>query len=165
LAKGLNLNLSKKGAGVSYSPLKGLRVGLGSRGLRFTFTMPGTGVSYVKEFSIPFFKKKLAKRAKDAEAKKALEAQETEAATAGNIDEAAIEEAKRILAAAGQLPAQEPVAPVAPIAAAPVVPAAPVAAPVIVEPVVAAPAPVVEATPEFTGATYAEKEQEFFGVD
>ena len=42
------LNLSKRGAGVSVG-VKGARVGIGPRGVRTTLSVPGTGISYVKE--------------------------------------------------------------------------------------------------------------------
>jgi Protein of unknown function (DUF4236) len=46
LFPGLTLNLSKRGAGVSVGP-PGARVSAGPRGLAATFTLIGTGLSYV----------------------------------------------------------------------------------------------------------------------
>ncbi|WP_353894195.1 DUF4236 domain-containing protein [Proteinivorax hydrogeniformans] len=48
LGKGVRLNLSKRGVGVS-TGVKGARVGIGPRGVRQTVSVPGTGVSFVKE--------------------------------------------------------------------------------------------------------------------
>ncbi|WP_350342646.1 DUF4236 domain-containing protein [Proteinivorax tanatarense] len=48
LSKGVRLNLSKKGVGVS-TGIKGARVGVGPRGVRQTVSIPGTGMSFVKE--------------------------------------------------------------------------------------------------------------------
>ena len=44
IAKGINLNLSKSGIGMS-AGVKGLRVGTGPRGGRVTASLPGTGIS------------------------------------------------------------------------------------------------------------------------
>lgn len=48
LTKGIRLNLSKSGIGVS-ARVKGYRVGVGPRGFRTTASIPGTGLSYVKQ--------------------------------------------------------------------------------------------------------------------
>lgn len=45
IVKGVNLNLSKSGVGVS-AGVKGLRVGTGPRGTRTTVSIPGTGISH-----------------------------------------------------------------------------------------------------------------------
>jgi hypothetical protein len=45
IAKGINLNLSKSGIGMS-AGVKGFRVGAGPRGARVTGSIPGTGVSH-----------------------------------------------------------------------------------------------------------------------
>ena len=42
------LNLSKKGVGIS-AGVKGARIGVGPRGVKTTLSVPGTGMSYVKE--------------------------------------------------------------------------------------------------------------------
>ena len=47
LGKGVNLNLSKSGMGMSVGT-KGMRVGTGPRGTRATLGIPGTGISYSK---------------------------------------------------------------------------------------------------------------------
>ena len=44
IAKGISLNLSKSGIGMS-AGVKGLRFGTGPRGSRFTASLPGTGIS------------------------------------------------------------------------------------------------------------------------
>lgn len=48
LGGGVRLNLSKSGVGVS-AGVKGARVGIGPKGSRTTLSVPGTGLSYVKE--------------------------------------------------------------------------------------------------------------------
>ncbi|MCC5909971.1 MAG: DUF4236 domain-containing protein [Clostridiaceae bacterium] len=48
LGKGFRVNLSKSGVGIS-GGTKGFRVGVGPRGTRTTASIPGTGISYVKE--------------------------------------------------------------------------------------------------------------------
>ncbi|SDK07685.1 DUF4236 domain-containing protein [Natronincola ferrireducens] len=48
LGKGVRLNLSKSGVGLS-GGVKGFRVGVGPRGIRTSTSIPGTGISYVKE--------------------------------------------------------------------------------------------------------------------
>lgn len=48
LGGGVRLNLSKKGVGIS-GGVKGARIGVGPRGVRTTTSIPGTGVSFVKE--------------------------------------------------------------------------------------------------------------------
>lgn len=50
LGKGIRLNISKSGFGVS-GGVKGFRVGVGPRGTRMTASVPGTGISYSKQFS------------------------------------------------------------------------------------------------------------------
>lgn len=50
LGKGIRLNVSKRGVGIS-GGMKGFRVGVGPRGVRTTTSIPGTGISYVKEKS------------------------------------------------------------------------------------------------------------------
>lgn len=45
LGKGVRLNVSKKGLGIS-AGVKGFRVGTGPRGTRATASIPGTGISY-----------------------------------------------------------------------------------------------------------------------
>lgn len=47
LAKGINLNLSKSGIGIS-AGVKGARIGTGPKGTRATLSIPGTGISYSK---------------------------------------------------------------------------------------------------------------------
>ena len=49
LGKGVNLNLSKSGIGMSVGT-KGMRVGTGPRGSRFSANIPGTGIGYEKRF-------------------------------------------------------------------------------------------------------------------
>lgn len=51
LGKGVRLNISKSGVGIS-GGVKGFRVGMGPKGLRTTASIPGTGISYVKENSL-----------------------------------------------------------------------------------------------------------------
>jgi hypothetical protein len=46
---GARINLSKSGVGISVG-VKGLRVGTGPRGARITASIPGTGLSYTKQF-------------------------------------------------------------------------------------------------------------------
>jgi tetratricopeptide (TPR) repeat protein len=48
LGKGIRLNISKKGLGMS-AGVKGFRVGVGPRGTRLTAGIPGTGLSYSKQ--------------------------------------------------------------------------------------------------------------------
>lgn len=45
IAKGVHLNLSKSGIGVS-AGIPGARIGIGPRGVRKTIGIPGTGLSY-----------------------------------------------------------------------------------------------------------------------
>lgn len=47
LAKGVNLNFSKSGIGIS-AGVKGARIGTGPKGTKATFSVPGTGISYSK---------------------------------------------------------------------------------------------------------------------
>lgn len=47
LGKGVNLNFSKSGIGMSVGT-KGMRVGTGPRGTKATLGIPGTGISYTK---------------------------------------------------------------------------------------------------------------------
>jgi TolA-binding protein len=61
LGKGVRLNFSKSGVGVS-AGVKGYRVGVGPRGVRKTVSIPGTGISYVEEKSF----KSLAREGKSA---------------------------------------------------------------------------------------------------
>ncbi|SET16180.1 Protein of unknown function [Natronincola peptidivorans] len=61
LGKGIRLNISKSGLGVS-SGVKGLRMGVGPRGIRTTASIPGTGISYVKEKSLKQSKSSKEKR-------------------------------------------------------------------------------------------------------
>lgn len=58
LGKGFRLNISKSGIGVS-GGVKGARVSVGPRGVRRTFSIPGTGISHTKTYSA----KKLKRRA------------------------------------------------------------------------------------------------------
>ena len=51
LGKGVRLNISKRGLGVS-AGVKGARVGIGPRGVRKTYSIPGTGISHVEERSL-----------------------------------------------------------------------------------------------------------------
>lgn len=48
MAKGINLNLSKSGIGIS-AGVKGFRIGAGPRGVRATTTIPGTGISFSQQ--------------------------------------------------------------------------------------------------------------------
>ena len=48
IGKFLHVNLSKRGVGFSVG-VKGARIGIGPRGRRTTLSVPGTGLSYVKE--------------------------------------------------------------------------------------------------------------------
>ena len=50
IGKYIRLNISRSGIGFS-AGVKGLRIGTGPRGTRFTASLPGTGLSYVKQFS------------------------------------------------------------------------------------------------------------------
>ena len=50
LGGGVRLNVSKRGVGVS-AGVKGARIGIGPRGTRVTTSIPGTGLSYQKEYS------------------------------------------------------------------------------------------------------------------
>ena len=50
IAKGVNLNLSKKGVGISFG-VKGAHVGIGPRGVRTSVGIPGTGIRYEKQSS------------------------------------------------------------------------------------------------------------------
>lgn len=56
LGGGTRLNISKSGFGLS-TGIKGFRVGVGPKGVRTTASIPGTGISYIKQSS---FKKKKA---------------------------------------------------------------------------------------------------------
>lgn len=47
LAKGVNLNLSKSGVGIS-AGVPGVRMGVGPRGTKTTVSVPGTGIRYEK---------------------------------------------------------------------------------------------------------------------
>lgn len=58
LGKGFRLNISKSGIGVS-GGVKGARVSVGPRGVRRTFSIPGTGIRHTKTYSA----KKLKRRA------------------------------------------------------------------------------------------------------
>lgn len=58
LGKGFRLNISKSGIGLS-GGVKGARVSVGPRGVRRTFSIPGTGISHTKTYSA----KKLRRRA------------------------------------------------------------------------------------------------------
>lgn len=49
LGKGVNLNFSKSGIGMSVGT-KGMRVGTGPRGSRISANIPGTGIGYTKTF-------------------------------------------------------------------------------------------------------------------
>lgn len=49
LGKGVNLNFSKSGIGMSVGT-KGMRVGTGPRGSRISANIPGTGIGYSKQF-------------------------------------------------------------------------------------------------------------------
>ena len=49
LGKGVNLNLSKSGIGMSVGT-KGMRVGTGPRGSRISANISGTGIGYSKQF-------------------------------------------------------------------------------------------------------------------
>lgn len=49
LGGGVRLNVSKKGIGASVG-VKGLRVGVGPKGTRVTASIPGTGLSYQKQY-------------------------------------------------------------------------------------------------------------------
>ncbi|MDR5659477.1 DUF4236 domain-containing protein [Serpentinicella sp. ANB-PHB4] len=51
MGKGMRLNLSKRGVGVS-AGVKGFRVGVGPRGIRKTTSIPGTGISHVTEHKL-----------------------------------------------------------------------------------------------------------------
>lgn len=51
LGKGVRMNISKSGVGLS-GGIKGFRVGAGPKGIRTTASIPGTGISYVKERSL-----------------------------------------------------------------------------------------------------------------
>ena len=51
LGGGTRLNISKSGIGIS-SGIKGLRVGVGPKGLRTTASIPGTGIRYTKQKSL-----------------------------------------------------------------------------------------------------------------
>ena len=50
IGKYIRLNISRSGIGFS-AGVKGLRIGTGPRGTRFTASLPGTGLSYVKQLS------------------------------------------------------------------------------------------------------------------
>ena len=56
IAKGVNLNLSKKGIGMSVG-VKGARVGIGPRGVKTSVGIPSTGVRYEKQHSLKAEKK------------------------------------------------------------------------------------------------------------
>ncbi|TYQ18265.1 UNVERIFIED_CONTAM: anaphase-promoting complex subunit 3 [Acetivibrio alkalicellulosi] len=51
VGKSMRLNVSKSGIGMSVG-VKGARVGIGSRGIRQTYSIPGTGLSYSKQTSL-----------------------------------------------------------------------------------------------------------------
>ena len=61
LGKGFKLNISKSGVGLS-GGVKGARVSVGPRGVRRTFSIPGTGISNTKTYST----KKIKQKAHDA---------------------------------------------------------------------------------------------------
>jgi hypothetical protein len=48
IAPGVRVNLSKRGAGLSFGG-RGLRYSVGPTGRRTTFSIPGTGLSYVRQ--------------------------------------------------------------------------------------------------------------------
>jgi len=48
IAPGVRLNLSKRGPGLSFGG-RGMRYSVGPGGRRSTFSVPGTGLSYVKQ--------------------------------------------------------------------------------------------------------------------
>jgi len=48
IAPGVRLNLSKRGPGLSFGG-RGMRYSVGPGGRRTTFSVPGTGLSYVKQ--------------------------------------------------------------------------------------------------------------------
>jgi hypothetical protein len=48
IAPGVRLNLSKRGPGLSFGR-RGMRYSVGPSGRRTTFSVPGTGLSYVKQ--------------------------------------------------------------------------------------------------------------------
>jgi len=50
VGKGVRLNISKKGIGVSVG-FKGARIGVGPRGVIRTYSIPGTSISYIKQTS------------------------------------------------------------------------------------------------------------------
>lgn len=50
LAKGLNMNLSKKGIGFSFGG-KGGRIGIGPTGIRSSVFLPGSGIRYEKRIT------------------------------------------------------------------------------------------------------------------
>lgn len=52
LAKGVHLNLSKSGVGISIGP-RGAKFGFGPRGVHYSIGIPGTGISYRKQYSYP----------------------------------------------------------------------------------------------------------------
>ncbi len=52
LAKGVHLNLSKSGVGISVGP-RGAKIGFGPRGVHYSLGIPGTGLSYRKQYSYP----------------------------------------------------------------------------------------------------------------
>ena len=57
LGKGFKLNISKSGVGLS-GGVKGARVSVGPRGVRRTFSIPGTGISNTKTYSTKKIKQK-----------------------------------------------------------------------------------------------------------
>lgn len=57
LGKCFKLNISKSGVGLS-GGVKGARVSVGPRGVRRTFSIPGTGISNTKTYSTKKIKQK-----------------------------------------------------------------------------------------------------------
>ncbi len=57
LGKGFRLNISKSGVGLS-GGVKGARVSVGPRGVRRTFSIPGTGISHTKTYSTKKLRRK-----------------------------------------------------------------------------------------------------------